>query len=190
MAAITITSMGEMNMTTQNVGLAEDQSEPVKVIEGEHSKDTKQVSSTTPTLNILLVWCYETALVALIPICVIFTVSFTIEGIRPLRIAEWAMTSTIVLGDTLRKIIRFILSRRSESIGTDERAWLVVLTSVSLIGVIVSSVSLAFVVPEHLGYTTFRPGTQVYFAHKIMLAIALLLSACITLYVEHKEDFH
>jgi uncharacterized membrane protein len=132
---------------------------------------------------IFIVWLYETILIALLPLFVYGISSYSLSKIPPLRSTEWAMISTIIWGDSLRGLIKFLNyeiapHQRSE----DDRLAIVVLTTVCLLGIILSSVFLAFSVAEQLDDERAL-NVKVYWGQMVFLLITIIFSATTHLWI-------
>jgi hypothetical protein len=147
-----------------------------------NSKETTDEGS--PGLGwIAIVWLYETILIALLPLFVYWVSSYSLSRFPPIRSTEWTMIATIIWGDSIRSLIKFlnngsIPQQRSEY----DRIMTVVLATVCLLGIILSSVFLAFSVAEQLDDDRALK-VNVYWGQMIFLLITIIFSALINLWL-------
>jgi hypothetical protein len=126
---------------------------------------------------IFVIWVFETFLIALLPLFVYWIAAYSLSRHSPVRSTEWTMISTIVYGDTLRSLFKFFNSeqmprQRSEA----DRIVPIIFVSLGLLGIILSSVFLAFSIAEQLDDDRAL-NVDVYFSQMNFLQLALLFSA-------------
>lgn len=100
---------------------------------------------------IFVLWVFDTFLIALLPLFVYWIAAYSLSRESPIRSTEWTMISTIVYGDTLRSLFKFFNGEKMPQQRSEiHRTASVILVSLGLLGVILSSVFLAFSIAEQL----------------------------------------
>jgi E3 ubiquitin-protein ligase DOA10 len=136
------------------------------------------IDEKIPRVGLIFVsWVFETSLIALLPLFVYWIAAYSLSRESPIRSTEWTMISTIVYGDALRSLFKFFNSGQTPRQRSEiNRTVFVILVSLGLLGVILSSVFLAFSVAEQLDNDRALD-IVVYYRQMFFLYVALLFSA-------------